>query len=146
MLYQLTIGSVAIVLTLIIQVMFFVSASSFLNAHRKQLANPPFILKTSFALILVVLWIVFGITVSTWLWAVLFLLIGVFNELEPALYFSIVTFTSLGYGDITLDPSWRILGTFSAVSGLIVFGLNTAFIVEFVIRVRATQDLLPPRR
>ena len=45
------------------------------------------------------------------LWAFTFLAVGAIPDLEPALHFSTVTFTTLGYVDITLDASWRLLGS-----------------------------------
>ena len=86
-----------------------------------------------------VLWLVAGLSVSVALWAWVYLLIGVFNHLEPALYFSIVTFSTLGYGDIVLDAQWRLLGSLTAVNGLIIVGLNTAVLVEAIARIRAAQ-------
>ena len=57
-----------------------------------------------------------------------------FNEIEEALYFSVVTITTLGYGDITLSEQWRLLGTFEAMGGLILFGVSVAFMMEVVRR------------
>ena len=54
-----------------------------------------------------------------------------FDSIPRSMYWAIVTVTTVGYGDITLDSNWRILASFSAVNGLIIFGLNTAFLAEF---------------
>jgi voltage-gated potassium channel Kch len=48
---------------------------------------------------------------------------------ERALYFSIVTYTTLGYGDIVLDENWRLLSSFQAANGIIIFGWTTAVII-----------------
>jgi len=45
-------------------------------------------------------------TASAWAWAGVFLTVGEFTELSKALYFSVVTSTTLGYGDITLSERW----------------------------------------
>ena len=139
MLIQILIGTVVIFITIVIQVLFIDLAIKTLTHRGVWLVEPPFVVKTTLALVAVVLWLIAGISLSTWAWAAVFLLIGVFQTLEPALYFSIVNFTTLGYGDIILDTQWRILASFSAVNGLIVFGLNTAFLVEFLRRVRSAQ-------
>ena len=68
-------------------------------------------------------------TVEAWSWAAIYLSIGEFSDLPEALYFSVVTLTSLGYGDITLSSQWQILGTFEAMAGLILFGASTAFLL-----------------
>jgi voltage-gated potassium channel Kch len=63
-----------------------------------------------------------------------YIFIGAFQSFEQALYFSIVTFTTLGYGDITLESNWRLLASFEAASGIIIFGWSTAIIVAVVQR------------
>lgn len=137
---QILIGTMVIFMTIVIQVLFISVAIGVLNKRGAWLVKSPFFLKTTIALVAVVLWLIIGISLGAWSWAGVFLLAGVFQSLEPALYFSIVTFTTLGYGDITLSPEWRILASFAAVDGLIVFGLNTAFLVEFTHRLRSIQE------
>ena len=67
-------------------------------------------------------------TVEIWLWAVLYYWLGEFGSFERALYFSTVTFTTLGYGDITLQENWQLLSGFEAANGIILFGVSTAFV------------------
>ncbi len=74
----------------------------------------------------------FASLLEAWIWAVTYMAIGALSSLEPALYFSIVTFTTLGYGDIALHPDWRILASFEAANGTIMFGWSTAVIVAMV--------------
>ena len=66
------------------------------------------------------------------IWAFTFLAVGAISGLEKALYFSTVTYTTLGYGDVVLDESWRILASFEAANGIIMFGWTTALIVGFI--------------
>jgi len=66
------------------------------------------------------------------IWALTYLAVGAISGLEKALYFSTVTYTTLGYGDVVLDPSWRILASFEAANGIIMFGWTTALIVAFI--------------
>ena len=61
--------------------------------------------------------------------------LGALSDLEEALYFSTVTFTTLGYGDVVLQPSWRLLASFQSVNGIIMFGWTTAVIVALVQRI-----------
>ena len=65
-------------------------------------------------------------------WAVSYAIIGAVLEFENALYFSIVTFTTLGYGDITLNESWRLLASLEAAIGIIIFGWSTAIVIAVV--------------
>ncbi len=140
MLLQITIGTAVIFLTIVVQCLFISSISSALTYYGSHLAKPPFFMKQVIAMIAIVLWLIVGISISAWGWAGTFLYLDAFDTLEPALYFSVVTFTTLGYGDITVGPQWRILTSFAAVNGLIIFGLNTAFLVEFSSRLRAAQE------
>ena len=98
---------------------------SFVDHH---LARHQFFILVSVAVILVLA----ANTVCVWLWAVLFRFIGVFGTLEEAVYFAIVSFTTVGYGDVVVDKEWRILSGFVAVNGLLAFGIFTAFLIEII--------------
>lgn len=65
-------------------------------------------------------------------WAFTFMALGTISDLEEALYFSIVTFTTLGYGDITLSESYRLLASLEAANGIIIFGWSTAITMAVV--------------
>lgn len=90
-----------------------------------------------------ILFVVLGIvvihTVEIWFYAIVYLAIGALNDLESALYFSTVTFASLGYGDITLSKSWRLFGSIEAANGLILFAWSTAFLFSVTSRLRTLE-------
>lgn len=70
-------------------------------------------------------------------WAVAFMLLlppGELATLEEAVYFSFVTFTTLGYGDVTLTESWRLLSGIEALNGIMLVGWTTAMIFAVVQR------------
>lgn len=69
---------------------------------------------------------------ETLLWVLLYRALGIFGSWEEALYFSTVTYTSLGYGDITLDAPWRLLAAFQAANGVIMFGWTTGLVFAVV--------------
>ncbi len=69
------------------------------------------------------------------LWAGLYAMVGALPTFEEALYFSLVTFTTLGYGDVVLHEQWRMLGAFQAANGILMFGWTTALIVAVAQRV-----------
>lgn len=142
MLGQIIIGSSVICGTVIVQVLFTNVLAQFLTKYGDWLAEPPYMIKRTVVLVGMVLWLVVGLTVSAWLWAGVFLLNGVFEQLEAALYFSIVTFTTLGYGDLVVGTDWRLLAGLTAVNGLIIVGLNTAFLVEALSRIHKAQSAL----
>lgn len=136
MIQQLVIGSAIIIYTIFIQVVFFNIAIQKLTKIGNWLSHPPSFIKTSLVMVAVVLWMLLGLTINTWSWAIVFMVLGALPTLENALYFSTVTFTTLGFGDIVLSPDWRVLSSMTAVNGLFIFGLNTAFLVQFVEKTR----------
>ncbi|SDG28489.1 Ion channel [Alloyangia pacifica] len=73
-------------------------------------------------------------TLQIWLWAASFRNLGAFETLPEAFYFAVVSYTTLGYGDITLDEGLRIFGTFAAITGLLTFGVSTAFLLAVLTR------------
>jgi hypothetical protein len=60
--------------------------------------------------------------------------LGVFRTLEQSLYFSTVTYSSLGYGDLVLPPEWRLLGSIECPVGIVLLGISTAFILSVLTR------------
>lgn len=68
-------------------------------------------------------------------WAGIYIVLGEFDAIEPAVYFSNVTFTTVGYGDIVLSPGRRLLASFQAANGIIMFGWTTAVVIAAVQRV-----------
>ena len=73
------------------------------------------------------------------LWALAYLQLNAIEGFEPAVYFSMVTFTTLGYGDIVLHEGWRILASFEAINGIIMGGWTTAIVMWAVTRVYFTE-------
>ena len=74
-------------------------------------------------------------TVEIVIWALAYLALVPTSELasfEEAVYFSFVTFTTLGYGDISLTESYRLLSGVEALNGIILVGWTTAMIFSVV--------------
>lgn len=78
---------------------------------------------------LVVLLTIVATLVESALWALSYWGYGVFEKFETALYFSMVTFATLGYGDIVLDEQYRLWSGIEAANGVLMFGWSTAIIV-----------------
>jgi len=92
------------------------------------------------ALILLVVFGLFGLhTIEIWLYASLYLLLGEMRTLEEALYFSTVTFASLGFGDIVLSPRWRLLSAIEAANGVMLFAWSTTFLLGVNTRLRLLE-------
>jgi voltage-gated potassium channel Kch len=83
--------------------------------------------------------------VEAGLWAATYLFLGAIADLEEALYFSTVTYTTLGFGDVVMEGRWRLLSSFEAANDIITFGWTTALIVAVVQRVYATHPAVGER-
>jgi voltage-gated potassium channel len=59
---------------------------------------------------------------------------GELETFEKAVYFSFVTFTTLGYGDVTLSEGWRLLSGIEAMNGILLVGWTTAMLFSVVQR------------
>ncbi len=68
-------------------------------------------------------------TVEIWAWAFLLFIVHAVDGFENALYFSTVTFSTVGYGDITPHPEWRLLAALEGINGFILIGWSTAYLV-----------------
>ena len=58
-----------------------------------------------------------------------------FDKQEEAIYFSLVTSPTPGYGDIVLPHSHRLLGAFETADGVIMLGWTTAIVVAVMEKV-----------
>lgn len=85
------------------------------------------------------LWVLGVITAGVWVWAMAYLALGAFGTLEEAVYFSLVCFTTLGFGDVLLPHEWRILAGMTAANGFLNFGLLTALLIEALRQIRLGQ-------
>ncbi len=134
MIHQLIIGSIVIVITVAVQAECFSLLSSRFDLIVRVLRRRLRRFANTGAVIAGVLVILFVHTVNVWIWAIVFIAVGAFSEMEPALYFSIIAFTTVGFGDITLGPDWRLLSGLTAANGFLTFGWSTAYMVELVRR------------
>jgi voltage-gated potassium channel Kch len=98
------------------------------SRHRKKLMH-------LFSVGGVVLLMFFVSVIEVLVWSVTYLWLDALEGFEEATYFSMVTFTTLGYGEIVLDEQWRLLASFEAANGIIMFGWTTAIVLAVVQRV-----------
>lgn len=70
------------------------------------------------------------LTVQVWLWAAVYLLIGAFPDISTAIYFSTITFSTVGYGDVVPAHDWRMLAALEGVNGFLLIGWSTAYLVS----------------
>jgi voltage-gated potassium channel len=79
--------------------------------------------------------LLFGHLAQVGLWAGFLVWLGALQTYDDAFYFSLVTFATLGYGDIVLAPGYRIFGALGAACGSLMLGWSTALIFAAISRV-----------
>ncbi|HET9371196.1 MAG TPA: potassium channel family protein [Vicinamibacterales bacterium] len=79
-------------------------------------------------------WIIAGHLVEIAFWAVLFGFDPEISNLETAFYFSAVTYTTTGYGDIVSSPEWRMVAGVEALTGILMCGWSAAFFFAVLTR------------
>jgi hypothetical protein len=67
-------------------------------------------------------------------WALVFVRCGEFRDFAAAFYSSAENYTTLGYGDVVMSVSWRLLGPLESADGMLMFGLTTAMIFGVIHR------------
>ncbi len=72
-------------------------------------------------------------------WATAFAAAGVLADFETSLYYSLTSYTTVGYGDVVPSASWRLLGPIEAVVGVMMLGWSTSITVAAVQRIYTTR-------
>ena len=80
--------------------------------------------------------------VEIWIYTLAFLWVNAFDTLYEALYFSISSFTTVGYGDALPDHPWRLLGATESANGFLLIGWSTAFLVSVSSKIRMFEASL----
>jgi hypothetical protein len=84
--------------------------------------------------IVVAAWIVLLHLVEISVWAIFYHWQDAMVDLQSALYFSAVTYTTTGYGDLVLPQEWRLVGGVEALTGILMCGWSTGFFIAVVSR------------
>jgi hypothetical protein len=67
-------------------------------------------------------------------WGTAFWATDILPDFETALYYSLTSYTTVGYGDVIPPVSWRLLGPIEAAVGIMMLGWSTGIIVAAVQR------------
>ncbi|MFV0302689.1 MAG: ion channel [Paracoccus sp. (in: a-proteobacteria)] len=139
MLIQIALGALLLMLSTMIAGGSALAMLDFFRRKVDWLTREPHDLKLVVALMVANLWVMGIVTLSVWGWALTFHALGAFAGLDEALYFSLVVFTTLGFGDVLLPVEWRLMGGMMAVNGLLNVGLLTAVMLETLRTIRTRQ-------
>ena len=84
--------------------------------------------------ILIAAWMVLLHLLEIGVWAFFYLWKGAMPDPQSAFYFSAVTYTTTGYGDLVLPVEWRLVGGVEALTGILMCGWSTGFFMAIVTR------------
>jgi len=70
-------------------------------------------------------------------WALAYRIVGAVPAGTSLVYFALVNYTTLGYGDVVPVREWQLLGPITAMNGVLLFGWSTAVIFEVLRRAMA---------
>ena len=77
-------------------------------------------------LVVMTWWLVLLHLAEILVWGAFYLWWGCLPDAEAALYFSGVTYTTMGYGDVVLAKPWRMLAPIEGTTGILMCGLSTS--------------------
>ena len=73
-------------------------------------------------------------------WALFFWWQKCLPDLESSFYFSGVTYTTLGYGDLVLPHEWRLFSPVEGLTGILMCGLSTGLFFAVVSKFLAANS------
>ena len=103
------------------------------------LADPRFWPPT-WLLIRIAGWLILLHLIEISLWALLYAWREAMPDPHAAFYFSAVTYTTTGYGDLVLPEAWRLVGGIEALTGILMCGWSTGFFFAVVSRLYDAQS------
>ena len=143
MLSQLLLATLMVIVTATIHLLGLAILTRVLRSHSHLMRRMRLLPLT--VLLIASIGIVAIHTVEIWLWAAVYLELQTLRNFEEALYFSTVTYASIGYGDLLLPHHWRIFGAIEGAAGIIMLGLSTAYLATLLTRVKLfAHDWLTP--
>lgn len=74
------------------------------------------------------------LTLEIWSWASAYAWIGVTQHFDDALFLSTAMFSTIGYGEVRIDPAWRLVTALEGINGFLMIGWSTAYLVSAATR------------
>jgi Ion channel len=129
MLANLTLGTVVISATVLTHTVGLIVLTQMMRTLHHGLRLHSHDVGKTISMVTTVLGLFLVHTVEIWIWALVYIGVGGFSDLEHALYFSTATFSTVGCGDMVLPSAWRLLGALEGVNGFLLIGWSTAYLV-----------------
>lgn len=134
-------GFSAVVVCLVLQATL-AGASLRLYERNDKVITGGSLLAAMMVLVGVMALLLLGNLVQVAVWALLFYQLGEFATFADAYYHSAVNFATLGYGDIVMSESHRILGALEAITGILMVGISTAVLMAAMLESRSKRSTL----
>jgi len=110
------------------------TTGAFRRIHGSPALNDPGFWPPTWLLIRIAGWLILLHLIEISLWALLYASGQAMPNLHTAFYFSAVTYTTTGYGDLVLPEAWRLVGGIEALTGILMCGWSTGFFFAVVNR------------
>lgn len=133
-LFPLVVGAGAVVCTIFVHALAMVATVNLFRRERNRGRAGAGALIDLAILTLAISFAFVAHLVEIALWAALLVFSGEFQEFGIAYYCSAVNYSTLGYGDVLLSPSWRLLGPLEATNGALMFGVSAAMVFAVIQR------------
>ena len=140
MFMELILAFAMVAVCVVIHIAGMASLMGYILRRRERFQQTLSLFDSSLLLIMVFAVVILLHLVEATIWAAFYYSRALFAEFETALYFSLKTYTTVGYGDILLPEHWRLLGGVEALSGVLLCGVSTAFvfaILNAIFQIRA---------
>ncbi len=129
MLQNLAAGSCLVALTVLIHTVGLILVASVTPRLARKLGFHSHDVGRTLVMTGTVLCILAILTIEVWSWALAYTSLEATSDFSDALYLSTAMFSTIGYGEIRVDPSWRLLTALEGINGFLMIGWSTAYLV-----------------
>jgi hypothetical protein len=140
MLRQFLVGATVCMCNIVIHAMLMTAVVQVAQKTSQKITWRPS-LHLTMVMIATVCILMAGHALEVMVWALAYAVVGAIQLNTDFVYFAFVNYTTLGYGDITPVPRWKLLGPITAMNGVLLFGWSTAVIFEVL---RKAMELRTP--
>jgi hypothetical protein len=129
MLENILAGSIMVVVTVVIHGVGLLGLSAALRSTIGRYQPQRSLAGTVVTMVCTVLGLFLLHTVEIWAWAVAYLSVGALPDMQSALFFSTLSFSTLGAESISATEEWQLFGSFEGVNGFLLIGWSTAYLI-----------------
>jgi hypothetical protein len=129
MLRQLVVGSGVSICNIVIHALLMTALVPVVRTVGAKKTGHPTVLLI-FAMVATVSVLMAAHMLEVLVWALAYAIVDAAPAGADLVYFALVNYTTLGYGDVTPIARWRLLGPMAAMNGVLLFGWSTAVIFQ----------------